>query len=278
MQRVRIVTDSTADVPTWLAERLGITIVPAYIQMDGQSLRDGEHITRTEFYQMLPTLKEIPTTAVPPAAEFAETFKGLVVQAESVIAITLSSKVSGLYNSARLGSQDVPELPVHLVDSGQLSMGCGWQVIVAAEAAAAGKGVEEILTIIEQVQPRIRVLAALDTMENLRRSGRVDWARAMAARLLDVKPLIEFQQGVAVLVGRVRTRAKAIERLLEMVTSFGPLERIAVLHTSSPDVSTFSARVADSFFAEEVIVSEVGPVVGTHIGKGALGIAAIVAP
>jgi DegV family protein with EDD domain len=277
MQRVRIVTDSTADVPTWVAERLGITVIPAYVQIGGQSLRDGEHITRTEFYEMLPTLQEIPTTAVPPAAEFTEAFRSQIGQAESVIAITLSSKVSGLYNSARLGSEEVSELPVHLVDSGQLSMGCGWQVIVAAEAAVAGKGVEEILSIIERVQPRIRVLAALDTMENLRRGGRVDWARAMAARLLDIKPLIEFQQGEAVLVGRARTRGKAIERLLEMAADFGSLERVAVLHSSSPDVSTFTAQVADAKLVEEVIVSEVGPVVGTHIGKGALGIAAIVA-
>lgn len=277
MARVRILTDSTADVPADLVRRLDITVVPAYVQMDGRSLRDGEQISRAEFYRRLPELKEIPTTAVPPASEFAAAFRSLIGQADEVIAILISATLSGMLNVARLGSQEVPELKVHLVDSGQLAMGLGWQVIIAAEAAAEGKGVDEILARIRHIQPRIRILGMLDTLEHLRRSGRVAWARAVAARLLRIKPLIEFHQGQAVLVGQARTRRWAIRRLLEMASALGPLERLAVIHTAAPDVEPFRIRAGDLFPLDEILVSEIGPVVGTHIGPRALGIAAIIA-
>ncbi|HEC33592.1 MAG TPA: DegV family protein [Chloroflexi bacterium] len=277
MERIRILTDSTADVPADVAHRLGIAVVPAYVQMSGQSLRDGEQITRIEFYRRLAHLREIPTTAVPPAHEFAAAFRSLVAQADVAIAVLISTTLSGMLNAARLGSQEVPELKVHLVDSKQLAMGLGWQVILAAEAAAEGKDAEEILTLIRQVQPRIRILAMLDTMEHLRRSGRVAWARATAAHLLRIKPLIEFCQGEAILVGQARTRRNAKQRLLEMTAGLGPLERLAVIHTAAPDVESFRARLGDLFPVEHILVSEIGPVVGTHIGPRALGIAAIVA-
>ena len=277
MQRVRVLTDSTADIPPEVAERLGIVVVPAYVQMEGRSLRDGEQITRDQFYRALPRLKEVPTTAVPPAEEFAAAFRSLVGEAEEVVAVLLSTTLSGMYNAAWLGSQAVPELRVRLVDSRQLAMGLGWQVIVAAEAAAQGGSGEEIVALLDSVRPRIRLLAVLDGLEYLRRSGRVAWAQSMAARLLHIKPLIDFREGEAVLIGRVRTRRKAIDRLIETVAQWGPLERLAVVHTAAPDLELFRQRLASFFPVEEVLVSEVGPVVGAHIGPGALGVAAIVA-
>jgi DegV family protein with EDD domain len=277
MSRVRILTDSTADVPADLARRLGITIVPAYVQMDGRSLRDGDQITRAEFYRRLPELSEIPTTAVPSAHEFAAAFCSLVGRAEEVIAILVSTTLSGMLNAARLGSQEVPELKVHLVDSRQLMMGLGWQVIIAAEAAAEDLGAREILARIRQIQPRVRILGLLDTLEHLRRSGRVAWARAVAAQILRIKPLIEFRQGEAILVGQARTRRKAIQRLLEMIAALGPLERLAVIHAAAPDVEPFRARLGALFPGQQILVSEIGPIVGTHLGPRALGIAAIVA-
>jgi len=277
MQRVRILTDSTADVPADLVDRLGIVVVPAYVQFDGRSLRDGEQISRAQFYEMLPRLAEPPTTAVPPAEEFAAAFRSLVGQADEVIAILLSRTLSGMYNAAWLGSQAVPELKIHLVDSRQLAMGLGWQVIVAAEAAAAGRGSEEILATLCNLRPRIRVLAMLDGLEHLRRSGRVAWAQTMVARFLRIKPLIDFHEGEALLIGRVRTRRKAVERLTEMVAEMGPLERLAVVHTASPDVEAFRQRLGSLFPVDRILLSEVGPVVGAHIGPRALGVAAVTA-
>jgi len=277
MERVRIVTDSTSDIPADLAGRLGITVVPAYVQVEGQSLRDGVQITRAEFYRRLPGLTRIPTTSVPPAHEFAAAFRSLVGQADAVVAPLVSNKLSGMLNTARLGSREVPEIEVHLVDSTQVAMGLGWQAVVAAEAAAARKGVDEIISLIRQVQPRVRLYALLDTLEYLHRSGRVAWARAAAAQLLNIKPLLEVRQGEVIMIGKVRTRNKAIERLLEMVSDLGPLERLAVVHTQAPDVESFRVRLGDLFPVEQIVVSDVGPIVGTHVGPGALGIAAVVA-
>lgn len=275
MGRVRILTDSTADVPPDLARRLNITIVPAYVQMEGMSLRDGEHITREAFYRRLPLLMKAPTTAVPSAHEFAAAFRSLVGQADEVIAILLATRLSSMSSVAELGSREVPELKVHFVDSEQLAMGIGWQVILAAEAAARGAPAEEILAMLEDVRPRIRLLAFLDTVEYLRQSGRVGWARAMAAQLLQVKPIIEFRRGEAILVGQARTRRKAMERVLGMIPAMGPMERVAVIHSHAPDVELFYSRVRALFPEMEIPISEIGPVIGAHVGPGALGVALI---
>jgi DegV family protein with EDD domain len=220
--RIRILTDSTSDVPPELARQLNITVVPAYVQIEGQSLRDGEQITREEFYRRLPSLSKVPTTAVPSAYEFAAAFRSLVGQADEVIAILLAGALSSMISVAELGAREVPELKVHFVDSQQLAMGIGWQVIMAAEAAARGASAAEIIAMLEDVRPRIRLLAVLDTVKYLVHSGRVSWAKGFAARLLDIKPLIEFRQGEAILVGQVRTRRRAMEQLLEMFDQTGP--------------------------------------------------------
>ncbi|HIP87675.1 MAG TPA: DegV family protein, partial [Anaerolineales bacterium] len=178
---------------------------------------------------------------------------------------------------AWLGSQAVPELKIHLVDSRQLAMGLGWQVILAAEAAAEGKSGEEILAFLSDLQPRIRVLAMLDGLDHLQHSGRVEWARAMAVRLLRIKPLIEVRDGEVVLIGRVRTRRRAVERLVEMTAALGPLERLAVMHSAAPDVERFCRRLGAIFPPDQTLVTQVGPVVGTHIGPHALGVAVITA-
>lgn len=277
MGRVRILTDSTSDLPADLAERLEVTVVPAYVQMEGQSLRDGEQISRAEFYRRLPAMSAVPTTAAPPAREFAQAFRRLAEQTDEVIAILLSASVSGLFNSARLGAEEVPDLRIRLVDSQQLAMGLGWQVIVAAEAAAAGAGAAEILALLQDVRPRIRILALLDTLTYLRRSGRVAWPRALAARLLSIKPLLSFHEGEAALVGMARTRRKGLARLMEMIASLGRFERLALVHTQAPDVAPFRAMLSTLFPSEQILTSEVGPIVGTHIGPAALGVAAIIA-
>ncbi len=274
MSRIRILTDSIADVPAEIVQRFDISVVPVYVQIEGRSLLDGVELTRDELYGKLPALTTIPTTAAPPAHDFVQAFCRLVGKADEVIAILVSATLS---STARLGSEEVAELRTHLVDSGQLSMGEGWQVIVAAEAAAAGKKASEILDLIHSVQSRIRLVAVLDTLEYLRRSGRVAWARASAARLLNIKPIIEFKRGEAILVGQARSRSKAIERLAEIVRTWGPLERLALLQTSSPDFEAFCERMGTLIDTSQALTSQVGPAVGVHIGPGALGIAAITA-
>ena len=280
MNRVHILTDSTSDVPPKVAERLRITVVPAYIQFGNQSYRDGDSpggLGREEFYAQLPTMPVVPTTAVPPAHEFAMAYRSLVVEADEVIAIVVSTNLSGMYNVARLGAQDVPELKVHVVDSGQLTMGLGWMVIAAAEAAAEGKSAQEILALVEDMKPRVHVYAALDTLEYLRRSGRVSWARAKAAQILRIKPIVEVLLGKVTDIGRTRTGRRAIERLVELTRALGPLERLAILHTCAPGIENLRHHLADLCSPGLMLTVVATTIVGAHVGPRGLGVAAVTA-
>ena len=278
MSRVRIVTDSTSDVPLEVAERLRISIVPAYVQIGNRSYRDGPAaggLRREEFYAQLPGMPAMPTTAVPPAHDFAAAYRGLIEEAEEVIAIVISANLSGMYNAAHLGAQEVPELKVHVVDSEQVTMGLGWMVITAAEAAAEGRSAQDIMSIVKDIKPRVRVFAMLDTLEYLRRSGRVNWARAAAAHVLRIKPIVEVVQGIVGNKGRVRTRRRAVEQLVELTRALGPLERLAILHTYAPDLDEFRRHLADLYPSEPSPIIAVTTIIGAHVGPRGLGVAAV---
>lgn len=277
MGRVRIVTDSTSDVPLEVAERLRISVVPAYVQIGNRSYRDGPAaggLRREEFYAQLPGMPAMPTTAVPPADDFAAAYRSLIGKAEEVLTIVISANLSGMYNVAHLATQQVPELKVRVVDSEQVTMGLGWMVIAAAEAAAEGKSTQDILSIVEDMKPRVRVFAMLDTLEYLRRSGRVSWARAAAAHVLRIKPIVEVLRGIVGNKGRVRTRRRAIEQLVELTRALGPLERLAILHTYAPDLDEFRSHLADLCPSPVVAVTTI---IGAHVGPRALGVAAVTA-
>jgi DegV family protein with EDD domain len=275
MGRVRIVTDSTSDVPLKVAERLRISVVPAYVQIGNRSYRDGPAaggLRREDFYAQLPGMPAMPTTAVPPAHDFAAVYRSLIGEAEEVLTIVISANLSGMYNVAHLATQQVPELKVHVVDSEQVTMGLGWMVIAAAEAAAEGKSAQDILSIVEDMKARVRVFAMLDTLEYLRRSGRVSWARAAAAHVLRIKPIVEVLRGIVENKGRVRTRRRAIEQLVELTRALGPLERLAILHTYAPDLDEFRRYLADLCPSPVVAVTTI---IGAHVGPRALGVAAV---
>jgi DegV family protein with EDD domain len=280
MSRVRILTDSTSDVPPEVAARLGITVVPAYVQIGNLSYRDGASsggLSREEFYAQLPTMPSVPTTAVPPAHEFNMAYRSLAGEADEVIAIVVSTNLSGMYNVAHLGAQGVPGLKVHVADSGQVTMGLGWMVIAAAEAAAEGQSAQEILSLVEDMKPRVHVYAMFDTLEYLCRSGRVSWARAKAAQILRVKPIVEVLLGKVRDLGRTRTRRRAIERLVELTCALGPLERLAVLHSYAPEVDDFRSRLAELCSPERLLTVAVTTIIGAHVGPRGLGVAAVTA-
>lgn len=286
MSQVRILTDSTCDLPPEVAERLGIAIVPAYVQIGNHSYRDelsssSKGFSREEFYSQLSTMSDPPTTAVPPAHDFAAAYRNLADETDEVIAIVISTNLSGMYNVASLGAQEVPELKVHVIDSEQISIGAGWMVIAAAEAAAEGKGSQEILALIEDMKHRVHLYAMLDTLEYMRRSGRVSWARAKAAQMLRIKPIIEVFLGQVKDVGRTRTRRRAVEQLIELVCALGPLERLAFLHTYAPDFEAFRHRLIErcSRFSlpEPLPTVAVTTIIGAHVGPRALGVAAVTA-
>jgi DegV family protein with EDD domain len=269
---VRIVTDSTCDLPPALVERHNIVVVPAALNIDGRTLRDGVDISRGEYYARLPGFKDLPATAAPSAGEFEAAFQEC--GAAPIISLNLASQLSGLYNAARLAAEAFgPQVTV--VDSGQLSMGLGWQVLAAAEAAARGAGPAEVLAAAEAVRRRVKVFAVLDTIEFLRRGGRASAFVAALGGLLQIKPLLEVVEGEVKPVGRQRLRPNAVALMCERLRALGPLQRLAVLHTACAEEAQVLAAQFAAQSAEPPLVVEATTVIGTHTGPHALGFAAV---
>jgi DegV family protein with EDD domain len=271
---VHIVTDSTSDIPADFVRELDITVVPAHVIFGNDSYDDGVTISRDEFYLRLAASSELPTTASPSAGEFAEVYQRL---GGEVVSIHLAAKLSGVFNTAHSATQLVPDLDVTLFDSDSLAMGLGWQVIAAARAAQAGQSVAQIMQLLENVRPRVRVYAGLDTLEYVRRSGRLSWARAMVSQLLHIKPILEVRDGVVSQLERVRTRRNLLARLKELAHELGPLEALAIQHARAYDAARAMADelTATLSIQQPVVVCEATTTIGTHVGPNALGVIAV---
>lgn len=269
---IALVTDSNCDLPAALIERHGIRVVSSILNIGGQSYRDGVDISRAEFYARLPSLNPSPTTAAPASGVFEELYRACG-QAD-IISIHIASKLSGFFNAARLGAE-ASGARVTLVDSEQLSMGFGWQVLAAADAIASGQSVAEVVNTLAQVRRRIKVYAALDTLEHLRRSGRANAVVALLGEFLQIKPLVELAGGEVKLIGRQRTFGKVLDKLAETVQALGPLERLAIMHANNlTDAQHLAERLAPQS-AQAPLVTEIAAVIGTHVGPRAVGVAAV---
>jgi DegV family protein with EDD domain len=275
---IRIVTDSTCDIPESTAAEHGIVVVPAYINMGDRSYLDGPELTRRDFYQQLPALSQPPTTAAPSSGAFTQSYELLAGEgASAIVSIHVASKLSGVLNAARLGAEQAPSIKVELFDSEQVTMGLGLLAIVAAEMARAGCTLVEILAGLRDRVRRTHVFAVLDTLEYLRRSGRVSWAQFGVGTLLKIKPLVHVHAGEVEMLEKIRTHKRAIERLLELVAERAPLERLSLLHINAPDGAEILREQARHLFppAGEPLAVEVTPAIGAHVGPGGLGIALI---
>jgi DegV family protein with EDD domain len=273
--KIGFVTDSTSDIPRDLAEQYGIEIVPALININGKSYADGLEISREEFYTRLPSLTPLPTTSSPSVGSFRERYEKLLRDgSDSVISIHPPNALSGIFNAARLAAQDFGQR-VKVLDSGQLSLGLGYQVILAAEAAAQGAVQGEIQSLVESVCRRVRVIALLDTIEYVHRSGRVSWAAATIGGVLHLHPLIELRHGIAHRSGYTRTCQQGIERLIDMLNSWGLLERLAVLHTNAESAAQELLENVKSKVAVPPLLINVTTAIGTHVGPNGLGFAAV---
>ncbi len=271
---MRVVTDSNCDLPPELAARRNLLIVPSVLNMDGRSYRDGPDLSRAEFYRRLPSLDPVPTTAAPAAGEFEAAFRSC--GSAEIIAVLVAARFSAIYNAARLGAEPFGA-KVTLIDSQQVSMGLGWQVLAAAEVATAGGTRAAALAAVRSVQRRVVLLAALDTPEYLRRGGRASLLTVMVGELLQIKPLLEVRAAEITTLARVRTRRAVLERLADRARSFGPLERLAILHTAAPDdARALAANLAD-LAPEAPIIVEATAVIGTHVWPGAVGVAIVTA-
>lgn len=267
-----IVTDSTSDLPPALAAQHAIHVVPSLLIVGEKSYEDGRGFTREEFYTRLPAMLPPPTTAAPSTGTFEQLYADLFAQgADAILSIHAASQLTAIYNVAHLAAEPFGD-KIHVFDSTSLSMGLGFQALAAAEAAAQGATLTEAITLVTRIRPRVRLLAMLDTLEYLRRSGRVSSLRAVLGEMLRLRLFVDVRDGQVIPFERIRTRTKAIERFGEILHAFGPVERFAMLHTNAePDARAFLAQ----HHLNTNILVNVTPVIGTHVGPNGLGFALV---
>ena len=270
---IRIVTDSTCDLPAETIAQYGVHVVPLYINVGKQGYLDGVDMTRAEFYKRLPTFAEHPTTAVPSIERFRAAYNTLADEgASEVLSIHISIALSAVVDMARLAAQETTSVPVTVIDSQQLSLGTGFLVETAAKMAAAGSSMAEIQAALADQIQRSHVFAMLDTLEFLKRSGRMNKYLAGFATLLQIKPILTMHNGKPG-TERVRTHRRAMNRLVEMLAAVGRLERIAMVHTNVLPERLVELRVmaADLLPDGNILTEDITPVIGAHIGPGAVG-------
>lgn len=272
---VRVVTDSTSDIPRAITDELNITIVPLTIAFGAQSFRDGIDLTADDFYARLATVKDLPTTSQPPPALFTHAYEHLVTQGE-VVSVHLSHKFSGTVEMARNAANDVAADKITIVDSGSVSMGLGLCVIAAARAAGAGATRQECAEAAASVARRLKVAVAFETLEYLRRGGRIGRARAFLGAMLRLKPILTVKDGEAYPVTRARSRSKALDHLLALAEESHDVTDLVVLHTTTPDdAAALAARARALLPAAHVYEGRFGPVLGVHGGPGMIGVAVV---
>lgn len=272
---VRIVTDSTSDIPHDIAAELGITVVPLTINFGTQSYRDGIDLGAGEFYERLAHTKDLPTTSQPPPALFEHAYRHLVTQGD-VVSIHLSHKFSGTVETARSVAREVAPEQITVVDTGSASMGMGLCAIAAARVARDGGDRGACVAAAEHVAQRLRIAVAFETLEYLRRGGRIGRGRAFLGGLLRLKPIMTIKDGETHPVTRARSRGKAMDELFALCTRHANVTDVVVLHTTTPeDAEQLAQRAREAVPAARVYVGRFGPALGVHGGPGMLGIAVV---
>lgn len=275
--RLGIVTDSTCDIPQFLVEQHELEVIPCLLVLDGREYVDGKDIRREEFYRRLPELKAQPTTAAPSIGDFSARYDSLLRGGcEHVLSIHAAGALTSILSIARQAAADFPDR-VTCIDSTSLSLGLGFQVLAAAEAAELG--LQAAREAVKSAHRRLQVFAALDTMEYLKRSGRVPAAVATLGSLLSVKPLIELKEGEVKPIGAVRTTGQANQRMSKLLLDDGPLERLAILHTGAEararEFLNELMQHASQSLPRDLLMVNVTTVIGTHVGPNGLGFAAV---
>lgn len=275
--KIAIITDSTAYLPEKAQAGLNIAVIPILLIWDDERLRDGVDIDPSTFYRRLKQSKTLPTSSQPSPGEFESLFREVATEADAIVCVLTSSKVSGTVASALTAQAQFPELTIRIVDSLTSSMGMGLIVLAAARAAAAGKTVDEVVTVAKEIRDKIHFIFMVDTLEFLHRSGRIKGAKRLLGTALNIKPLLHFKDGIIEPLTQARTRGKAIERLLEIAEDRLAGKRMAeaaVVDIDCPDEGDhFAKTVAERFAISKIHRSTVSPVVGTIVGPGAIGLA-----
>jgi DegV family protein with EDD domain len=270
---VRVVTDSACDLPDDLIERHGIRVVPLTIRFGTEELIDRKELSTDEFWRRLADSDVLPETSAPSAGAFEGAFRRLVEDgATGIICINLSSKLSATMQSAQVAAQAVQaDCPVVVIDSLMVSMGLGSLCLTAAQRAADGDSLDSIVANVTDRRNRSKLYGALDTLEFLKKGGRVGNARALLGTMLAIKPVLEVRDGVVEEAGKVRTRSKALRLLVDRVKE-GPFENLAVLHGNAPDVDELLDLLEPLAARDQIVVGQIGPVIGTHAGPRVIGV------
>ncbi len=276
---VRIVTDSSCDLPQEIADELGIAIVPLSIRFGDEELIDREELTVAEFWSRCAGSDTLPETAAPAPGQFETVYRRLKDEgAAGVVVVSLSGALSATMQSAELASRSITnddsiDFDVRVVDSRTVTLGLGTIALACARAGRDGGSIDDVEALATDLAQRTRVFSALDTLENLKKGGRVGNAKALLATVLSIKPIIEVADGIVEEAGKQRTRSKALRYLVDKVKSFdGKIENLAVLHADCSDVDLFVDMLTPHYDGD-IVVGEIGPVIGTHGGRGTIGVA-----
>ena len=273
--KIALVTDSACDIPYKMARNHQINVVPNILVIEGKSVEDDEKFSRQKFYEELPDMVTFPTTSTASAGRYQALYQNLLDSGfAQIVSIHVSHHLSGIFNAASTAAQLFAG-QVHVVDSLQVTLGLGFQVLEAAEAIADGASLDSVLALLNQIQGRVRLIAMLDTLEYIRRSGRVSWARASLGTLLNLKPFIEVKDGLAISLGEVRTRRKGIARLEKLMQTARPLKRFALLHTNAEDDARQILEAYAPQMATQPLLVNVTTVIGAHVGPNGLGFVAL---
>jgi DegV family protein with EDD domain len=271
---VRVVTDSACDLPVARAEELGIEIVPLTIRFGSDEYVDREELTNEDFWRKVATSDVLPETAAPSPGAFEERFRKLAADgADGILCINLSARLSATMQAAELAARRVAdEIPVSVVDSLSVSMGLGMQCIEAAQLAAGGTDLAELVARGSALAPRTRLYGALDTLDHLRKGGRIGAAQALLGGVLSIKPVIEVRDGVVAEAGKVRTRSKSLKFLADKLAEARDPQHVYVFHAQAPDIDELLDLLAPVVPRDRIELGTIGPVIGTHAGPRTIGL------
>lgn len=276
MKQVRIVTDSTADVPAALASELKIGIIPCLIYFGEKAYRDGVDLSPEAYYPKLSTAQELPRTSQPAMSDFVETYRRILEEEQEIkiVSIHVAGSMSGTVNAAWASAQELPDPSrVEVIDSGLVSLGIGWVVIKAAQMAQAGGTQAKIVKTVRDLLDRSKTAAMIDNLEGLYKGGRISQISALLGTALQIKPLLSIQGGEVLVWGKVRTRSKALRQLVAYVREWGPLAELAVVHVDAEELAqSLADSLQDLVPAERMIVAPAGAAVSTHLGIGTVGV------
>jgi len=275
MAKVKIVTDSTSDLPPDVAKKLGITVVPLYVHFGEEVYKDGVDISPDQFYRRLTEGPILPKTSTPSPDTFKQLYNDLAQDANGILSLHIASKLSATYESAMVGKDGV-DCQISVVDSLTTSMGLGLLAIIAARAANDGATLHAIVELIYATIPKVRVFFTVDTLEYLRKGGRIGTAQWLLGSLLKIKPVLEVIDGHVAGIAKARSHAKAIDKVRNLTESLGKIEEMAVVYNTTPEESESLAKSVGHLISEEkVFYATLGPVIGTYSGPGAIGIASV---